>query len=84
MNMEANSYVDMIDWEAAPKTEPPVTMHLTDDELLDVIGAPLHLPPYPCNTLDVESSVPTVTESAMRKIGPVNRHRQLYYQFSCY
>ena len=75
IRLEATSYHEMIDWTEAPKTEPPVTMHLTDLELLDVIGTPLHLPPYPCHTLDVERLVPVVTESALQRIGPVNRHR---------
>ena len=76
LNLKATSYAEMIDWADAPKTEPPVTMHLTDLEILEIIGTPLHLPPYPCHTLDVERLVPVVTESALQRIGPVNRHRQ--------
>ena len=65
----------MIDW-TGPKTEPPVTMDLTELEILEIIERPLVLPPFPCHTLDVERMVPVVTESALHRIGPVNRHRQ--------
>ena len=59
----------MIDWTLAPLTEPPVTMDLTDLEILEIVGSPLQLPPYPCHTLDVERLVPVVTESALQRIG---------------
>ena len=52
-------------------------MDLSELEILEIIGSPLHLPPYPCHTLDVERMVPVVTESALQRIGPVNRHRYL-------
>ena len=77
INMEATSYTELIDWTDAPLTEPPVTMDLSELEILEIIGSPLHLPPYPCHTLDVERMVPVVTESALQRIGPVNRHRYL-------
>ena len=79
INLEATSYDEIIDWAEAPKTEPPVTMHLSDLELLEAIGTPLHLPSFPCHTLDVERLVPVVTESALQRVGPVNRHRQYSY-----
>ena len=79
INMEATSYTELIDWTDAPMTEPPVTMDLTEQEILEIIGSPLHLPPFPCHTLDVERLVPVVTESALQRIGPVNRHRS--YKF---
>ena len=69
----------MIDW-TGPKTEPPLTMDLTDLEILEIIEKPLFLPPFPCHTLDVERLVPVVTESALHRIGPVNRHRQYITQ----
>ena len=75
INLEAASYTEMIDW-TGPKTEPPLTMDLTELELLEIIEKPLVLPPFPCHTLDVERLVPVVTESALHSIGPVNRHRQ--------
>ena len=59
----------MINWTLAPLTEPPVTMDLTDLEILEIVGSPLQLPPYPCHTLDVERLVPVVTESALQRIG---------------
>ena len=75
INLEATSYPELIHWTVAPLTEPPVTMDLSDQEILEIIGSPLDLPPFPCHTLDVERLVPVVTESALQRIGPVNRHR---------
>ena len=58
-------------------------MHLINLEILEIIGAPLHLPPFPCHILDAERLVPVVTELAMQRIGPVNRHRQdRYYKLN--
>ena len=61
----------MIDW-TGPKTEPPLTMDLTELEILEIIKRPLVLPPFPCHTLDVKRLVPVVTETALHRIGSGN------------
>ena len=65
----------MVDWEKEQKTEPPLTMNLSDREILDIIEKPLELPHYPCHTQHVERVVPLVTEAAMQRVGYLNRHR---------
>ena len=75
----SSSYSEMIDWTAVPVTEPPVTMDLTEMEILEIIGSPLLLPPFPCHTLNVERLVPVVTESALQRVGPENRNRLVLY-----
>ena len=49
LNFDSDSYVDMIDW-TEPIFEPPLTKHLTDDELRLCIETPLDVPNYPCHT----------------------------------
>ena len=75
LNFNGKFYYDMIDFDKVQVTEPPLTMELSLEEILGVIEKPLILPHYPCHTQHVERTVPLVTESAMQRIGYVNRHR---------
>ena len=70
----AQYYYDMKDWNKENMTEPPLTMDLNMEQLLAIIETPLELPHYPCHTQHVERIVPVVTDSAMQRIGYVNRH----------
>ena len=65
INKEAESYIELIDWSTEQKTEPPLTMKLTREQLLKALEEPLILPSYPCHTQDVERVVPVVTESCI-------------------
>ena len=69
---------------AEQKTEPPLTMSLSDREILDIIEKPLQLPHYPCHTQHVERIVPLVTESALQTVGYQNRHRLYFIHFGTY
>ena len=75
LNMKANFYFDIVDLAEDPKTEPPLTMGLTDDEISAAITEPLTLPKYHCHTQQVEYMVALVAESCTQRVGPVNRHR---------
>ena len=50
-------------------------MHLSIEEVLDVITTPLVLPPYPNHTQAVERMVRVVTEVATKRAGYSARHR---------
>ena len=65
----------MINWNDEQKTEPPLTMDMDEMAILHIIEVPLKLPHYPCHTQHVERIVPVVTESAMQRVGFINRHR---------
>ena len=80
LNFRAQFYHTMINWEELEVTEPPLTMEMTEEQLLNVIETPLELPHYPCHTQHVERVVPLVTESAMQRIGYENRHRYNSFQ----
>ena len=75
LNFKAKFYFEMIDWDQVEVTEPPLTMDMTELQLLEIIETPLTLPHYPCHTQHVERIVPVVTESAMQRIGFDNRHK---------
>jgi hypothetical protein len=82
---DATSYFKMIDWDAEQKTEPPLTMELSDAELLEIIRTPLVLPHFPCHTQHVERLVPLVTEAALQRVGYLGRHRFvcLFWHVQC-
>ena len=72
---QAGNYFDLIDWETEPCTEPPLTMDLSVDSILDCIRSPLILPPYPNHTQSVERMVRVVCEVAGQRVGYTARHR---------
>ena len=74
INLKAQSYVELIDWDKAQKTEPPLTKQMSKEDILSVLEAPLKLPSYPCHTQDVERLIPVVTESCLQKVGYSARH----------
>ena len=75
-------YVDLVDWEVEQKTEPPLTMNLSDETIISALDNPLILKNYPNHTQAVERMVPVVTESCTQKVGYTGRHRYLLSFFS--
>ena len=73
INFEAHDYIDLIDWQATPVTEPPILRHLSVDEL-EMFVASGDVPVidsenFPCHTQAVERCVKTVTEASMAVCG---------------
>ena len=77
VNFDAQNYFDLIDWNSLVSTEPPLTMDLSLDDILRIIGEPIILPDYPNHTQSVERMVRVVTEVASRKAGYKARHRTI-------
>ena len=73
--MQSKIYIDLVDWETAAKTEPPLTQDLSEDVILSALAEPLILPPYPNHTQAVERMVRVVTESCSLRVGYRARHR---------
>ena len=73
INFKAESYTDLIDWEASFLTEPPLTLGKTDAEVLALKETPLDVPKYPCHTQAVERAVRLVSEASAAVIGPDKR-----------
>ena len=65
----------MVDWETETFTEPPLTMDLSLEEIMDCIRSPLILPAYPNHTQSVERMVRVVSEVSSKRVGFRARHR---------
>ena len=74
LNFAATLYVDLINWEEEQATEPPITMKLSEEEILSARLRPLRLPAYPCHTQSVEHAIPLVTEACLHRAGYCGRH----------
>ena len=72
LDFEATCYVDMISWEGNI-FEPPLTLHMTEDELNSYIETPLEVLPYPGHTQAVERGVKLTTEASTSVIGEEKR-----------
>ena len=57
INFEAEEYPDLIDWKESNLYEPPMTLSLTNDQLMAIKDSPLPVPNYPCHTQAVERAV---------------------------
>ena len=59
INMKAENYPDLIDLESGKFSEPPLTWHLSDDQIREFVETPFLPPKIPCRTLllNVESAL---------------------------
>ena len=73
LNFEAATFIDMIDFEKE-LYEPPLTMHLSDEQIRDIAITPLSIPDYPSHTQAVERAVKLTTEAASKVVGYEQRH----------
>ncbi|KAG5890624.1 hypothetical protein JTB14_031929 [Gonioctena quinquepunctata] len=70
LNINASSYMDLIDWSTLVITEPPPTMGLPVEVLIDIVENPdtsmvfSEMKSYPCHTIVVERAVKIVTEAS--------------------
>ena len=58
INFKANIYVDLINWDTEQKTEPPLTMQFSDEEILSALDTPMILPNFPNHIQSVEHIIP--------------------------
>jgi hypothetical protein len=47
----------LIDWEISKLSEPPLTLSLTNSDLMAIKESPFAVPDYPCHTQAVERAV---------------------------
>ena len=71
IDYDADNYHSMIDWESLQLTEPPLTYHLSNDELELLIDEALTLAPYRSHTQSVERAVKVVTDASGKVYGLV-------------
>ncbi|KAG5871645.1 hypothetical protein JTB14_032282 [Gonioctena quinquepunctata] len=79
LNINASNYLDLIDWSTLVVTEPPSTMGLPVEVLIDIVKNPdtsmlfSEIKSYPCHTQAVERAIETVTEASASVCGSENR-----------
>ncbi|KAG5899218.1 hypothetical protein JTB14_034476 [Gonioctena quinquepunctata] len=79
LNINASSYMDLIDWSTLVITEPPLTMGLPVEVLIDIVKNPdtsmlfSEIKSYRCHTQAVERAVKIVTEASATVCGSENR-----------
>ena len=77
VNFSAKEYTEMIKWEEVPCTEPPLTMGMPMETVMEAIREPLRFPNYPNHTQRVEAMVRVVTEVANKRAGYSARQRMI-------
>ncbi|KAG5872865.1 hypothetical protein JTB14_003982 [Gonioctena quinquepunctata] len=79
LNINTSSYMDLIDWSTLVITEPPPTMGLPVEVLIDIVRNPdtpmvfSEIKSYPCHTIVVERAVKIVTGASATVSGSENR-----------
>jgi len=74
--LDADDYIDMFEWSTWVPSEPPLTKHLTNDQIAERIKTEPgdFVEEFPCQTKAVERAVKTVTEAAASVCGEDARH----------
>lgn len=73
LKFQAKTYDNMINWKAETLTEPPLTLKLTNDEILNIIDKPLDAKNYPCHSQSVERMVKVVSDASAAVYGEQRR-----------
>ena len=68
LNINANSYIDLIDWTVTTSLEPSFTYSVTTNEIKEMIDSKafskFKIPELPCHTQSVERYIKLVTEAS--------------------
>lgn len=73
----APHYSDVFDWARVCVTEPPLTKHMSDNDILAVVAVPLPPLHYPVHTQAVEFVVQEVTKACIAVVGEEARHNYI-------
>ena len=69
INFKATSYTELIDLNKAGLTEPPLTLSLSDSQIISFKETPFKVPNYPCHTQAVKRAVRLVSEASSKVVG---------------
>ncbi|GBL91680.1 hypothetical protein AVEN_108312-1 [Araneus ventricosus] len=77
LNFEAIDYIDLMHWSNCVVTEPPLTMHIKDEDLKEMCKEEqfpvLTFEEYLCHTQSVERCFKLISEAAMKVCGETAR-----------
>ena len=71
--MNAKTYPDLFNWNTAEFSEPPLTVHFSNEAMKDFIHTPYSPPDIPCHTQAVERGIRVISEAATLVIGHDSR-----------
>lgn len=71
INFNAEDYIDLIDWSACVVTEPPLTLNMSEKQLLDIVmkNEIPKFEKFPCHTQTVERCVKLITDASSKVCG---------------
>ena len=72
---QASIYADLVNWDEVEKTEPPLTMDMSEDEVISATAGPLYLPWYQNHTQGVERYMPVLELASGQRVGHTARDR---------
>ncbi len=82
INLAASHYFSLIDMTKEEMTEPPLTMGMTDEQLMALIQGNSRVPnAIPCPSENVERTVADVTQASLVAIGYEKRQEKLLTPF---
>lgn len=68
VNFDAKTWTEMLVWDGPNMTEPPLTLNMTEKELIMIIKTPLEVPRFKCHTQMVERAVKEVTRVSVKAV----------------
>lgn len=68
VNFDAKTWTEILIWDCPEMTEPPLTLKMTERELIRTIKTPLKIPRFKCHTQMVERAVKEVTRVSLKAI----------------
>ena len=78
LNYDSSDYIDMIKWQSADLTEPPLITNVSDYVIMDLIkngkSEIADFPRFPCHTQAVELCVKLVTQASAAVCGETSRN----------
>ena len=71
LNFNAKDYIDLIDWQQSKITEPPLTRHMTEEDIASHIAnqSRITFEKFPCHTQAVERMIKEVTDASLKVCG---------------
>lgn len=75
INFDAQDYIDLIDWFNCVVTEPPLTMNMSEEQLLDIVTKN-QIPKFNhfhCHSQAVERCVKIITDASSKVCGEKSR-----------
>jgi len=69
INFDESDWDELINWNTAVITEPPLTLYLSDEEIKAVTDAPLAVATYPNHTQSVEHCLKVISDASKAVYG---------------